>query len=168
MSSKADDEPAVSLFSFQDIITSITGIMFLVVLLLVLMIFDSREAPENKENPDEAKAIQTEIKALRKRLAELAEWDDSLESKISEMASMNPEALERKMAEVMRETASEHEKLTKARALNSELTAKLNSLNESIEKMRERLSGMENESAREKTLFDMRKNAPNSKDTLRT
>ena len=35
---KQDHTPAVSLFSFQDIITSITGIMFLVVLLLLLFI----------------------------------------------------------------------------------------------------------------------------------
>ena len=40
MSAK-DDSPPVSLFSFQDIITSITGIMFLVVLLLALIILDS-------------------------------------------------------------------------------------------------------------------------------
>ena len=32
---KRDHTPAISLFSFQDIITSITGIMFLVVLLLL-------------------------------------------------------------------------------------------------------------------------------------
>ena len=39
--SKKDNTPAISFFSFQDIITSVTGIMFLVVMLLVLMVLRS-------------------------------------------------------------------------------------------------------------------------------
>ena len=62
--SRKDDTPAISFFSFQDIITSITGIMFLVVLILVLMILRS---PSNAIRQREMK-VSGEIRELEKNL----------------------------------------------------------------------------------------------------
>ena len=73
--SKKDDSPAISLFSFQDIITSITGIMFLVVLLLLLLIFESKPiTPQEKQSDRDRQAMQAlaqEINTLKMQIQKL-------------------------------------------------------------------------------------------------
>ena len=66
--SKKDNSPAISFFSFQDIITSITGIMFLVVMMLVLMILN-QSSPADRE----AKAVKGDLRQLNLELQELKE-----------------------------------------------------------------------------------------------
>ena len=62
-----DNSPAISFFSFQDIITSITGIMFLVVIMLVLMVLQqSSSAPQQK-----SRELQKELTALEGELKQL-------------------------------------------------------------------------------------------------
>ena len=65
--SQKDNTPAISFFSFQDIITSVTGIMFLVVLLLVLMVLRS---PTDAVRQREMK-VSGEIRELENTLEEL-------------------------------------------------------------------------------------------------
>ena len=78
--SRKDDTPAISFFSFQDIITSITGIMFLVVLILVLMILRS---PSNAIRQREMK-VSGEIRELEKNLRELRRAAAALNSRTEE------------------------------------------------------------------------------------
>ena len=78
--SRKDNTPAISFFSFQDIITSVTGIMFLVVLLLVLMILRS---PSNALRQREM-AVSGEIRELEKPLQELRRALAALSSRTRE------------------------------------------------------------------------------------
>lgn len=65
--SRKDNTPAISFFSFQDIITSVTGIMFLVVMILVLMIL---RTPSNTIRQKEMN-VAKELRELEKPLQEL-------------------------------------------------------------------------------------------------
>ena len=58
---KQDHTPAVSLFSFQDIITSITGIMFLVVLLLLLFILEAEPEAAGREPREKLKEAAARV-----------------------------------------------------------------------------------------------------------
>ena len=73
--SKKDDSPASSLFSFQDIITSIPGIMFLVVLLLLLLIFEADPVAEPPKQTDKDKqqmqAVMQEINNLKAQIEKI-------------------------------------------------------------------------------------------------
>jgi len=78
--SRKDNTPAISFFSFQDIITSITGIMFLVVLILVLMILRSPADPLRQREMN----VSGEIRELEKNLLELRRAVAALNSRTEE------------------------------------------------------------------------------------
>ena len=69
-----DDEPPVSLFSFQDIITSLTGIMIFFLLLLSLIIM------ELAQKTRDASPVARELEQVRIK-------NDVLKRQISEIAS---------------------------------------------------------------------------------
>lgn len=99
-----DDSPPVSLFSFQDIITSITGIMFLVVLLLALIILDSsllnsveEAVPERKATPDLVE-LKKKIAALQQLLKENKEEIRKFSLQVEEILPLPLEGIEQKLA----------------------------------------------------------------------
>ena len=98
--SKKDDSPAISLFSFQDIITSITGIMFLVVLLLLLLIFESKPVtPQEKQSDKDRQAMQAlaqEINTLKMQIQKLKDMRKELEKELAEYQKMTPQMIEEK------------------------------------------------------------------------
>ena len=98
-----DDSPPVSLFSFQDIITSITGIMFLVVLLLALVILDSsilNSASENNTTPPPADPaeLRNKIASLRKRLQDSRKEMQTLSLQMDPLLSLPLEQAEQELA----------------------------------------------------------------------
>ncbi|MBO4304475.1 MAG: hypothetical protein J6A21_07815 [Lentisphaeria bacterium] len=67
-----DDEPPVSLFSFQDIITSLTGIMIFFLLLLSLKILEiTKNHQENSPVHSELSQVQSKNALLKKQIAEM-------------------------------------------------------------------------------------------------
>ncbi len=99
---KRDDSPAVSLFSFQDIITSLTGIMFMIVLLLMLIILDSNDVspvdPETEEKIT-VPALTKQLEELRRQLAALTLSEDSLQKKIEAYLAIDIAELQKKISE---------------------------------------------------------------------
>ena len=103
MSAK-DDSPPVSLFSFQDIITSITGIMFLVVLLLALVILDSsilnsadRETTSPEPQPDLVE-LKKKISALQQLLKDARKEIQTISMQMENAISLPPEKLDEQLA----------------------------------------------------------------------
>lgn len=92
MGRRRDNEVPVSLFAFQDIITSITGIMILVVLLIIL---DILNAPKTKSSPFKKDVVQLEktVKRLREKLDKESRWLDENEREILKAASVELSAL---------------------------------------------------------------------------
>ena len=140
MSAK-DDSPPVSLFSFQDIITSITGIMFLVVLLLALVILDSsilNSAADMESAPPEPQMDLVELKkkvaALQQLLKDSRKEIQAISMQMENAVSLPSEKLDEKLA-------LEQEK-------NSNLKQKLQAMARSRRSLREKNSSLEKESLR--------------------
>ena len=94
MARKSSGESPVSLFSFQDIITSITGIMFLVVLMLILIMLTSR--PETKRQSSEnIQALQSELAELKSKLRQLRSDSQNLSKQLEELKKLSPEEIAR-------------------------------------------------------------------------
>lgn len=95
MASK-DNSPAISFFSFQDIITSITGIMFLVVIMLVLMVLQQPSSAANqkaRELQKELTELEQELKQLQDALAKLRKQAAEQEKRIEELKKLRLETL---------------------------------------------------------------------------
>ena len=99
---RPDEESAISLFSFQDIITSITGIMFLVVLLLLLIAVTSRPATP-KPAADPADELKKHLTELRRQLADVMSEERDLGGKLAELRKLSPEAAAARLAELRRQ-----------------------------------------------------------------
>ncbi len=71
-------DPPITLFSFQDIITSITGIMILVVLMLILHIIESNSSNTLKDTKysKDVSSLKSTLAELRKRLEDEKEWQE--------------------------------------------------------------------------------------------
>ncbi|MBE6370565.1 MAG: hypothetical protein E7055_00635 [Lentisphaerae bacterium] len=95
MASK-DNSAAVSFFSFQDIITSITGIMFLVVIMLVLMVLQQgpmKVQQKNREIQAELTALKKEMKQIREVLMQLRRQAAEQNRRIEELKKLRIETL---------------------------------------------------------------------------
>lgn len=91
---KDNGSPAISLFSFQDIITSITGIMFLVVLLLILLIFESNPVEKNKNTEQvEDKHLAEQVAALEKEIDSYRKQILMLKQQLEEYQKMPTEKI---------------------------------------------------------------------------
>lgn len=96
MSRRDEDNSPVSLFSFQDIITSLTGIMFLVVLLLVVMMLNKHISVVTEKTPVD-RQLQNELTQLKVQLQELQNLHSDLDDELLELQALSPEELERQL-----------------------------------------------------------------------
>ncbi len=115
---RRDDSPPISLFSFQDIITSITGIMFMVVLLLVLQILHAKAVPNAKADPSdhppaaEISSLSVRRDSLSRQLADAKKREAELRKRVAQMRALpldnvpkTMELLKRRIAAAEAETA---------------------------------------------------------------
>ncbi len=94
MARKDDGDSAISLFSFQDIITSITGIMFLVVLLLMLMMLSSHvPTHKSRQVTESSKALQQELARLKEKIKALQNSKNILDDEINKIKKLSPEEI---------------------------------------------------------------------------
>lgn len=94
----------ISLFSFQDIITSITGIMFLVVLMLILALLDNDSAKPEAVTPETA-ALHQQVALLREEFAALTAINEETQKRIAEYMKLDPTAIEDAINRKMKEAA---------------------------------------------------------------
>ena len=139
--SRKDDSPAISLFSFQDIITSITGIMFLVVILLMIFLFESK--PKTQEDPESVKLkqkISAEIISLQKSLDELKKEEERQVKILKELMKMPPEKIAERKKELEKKYVLLSQNLIKLQKQQNELQEFIRNVTENIKKMQEKLS----------------------------
>ena len=96
MARRKNDENPVSLFAFQDIITSITGIMVLVVLLIILDIIGHKEVKSAKKTSpfkEDIEKLEQMAAGLKKQLDEGKDWMTRNEQLITQALSVDLESL---------------------------------------------------------------------------
>jgi hypothetical protein len=130
MSRRGRGAPAFSLFAFQDIITSVTGIMLLVTMLLALELLQRQETSPPVATADISRELEqvvvernTEIEEIEARLseqqaelAELAGHDRaSAERRVADLEALH-RRLEQELSELRREQAEAERRAREARA----------------------------------------------------
>ncbi len=103
---KNSDSP-ITLFSFQDIITSITGIMILVVLMLILHIIESHSSSASEESPrmKDIASLRKTLEEMEKKLKQEANWQAENEKIIADAVTSDLESLPFKINEEKRTNA---------------------------------------------------------------
>lgn len=94
--SKKDNSPAISFFSFQDIITSVTGIMFLVVIMLVLMMLCQKSSSAQQKEKDlfrELTQLEQQAAELKDAIAKLRKQSAEQDKRIEELKKLKLETL---------------------------------------------------------------------------
>ena len=176
MPRRKDNSPAISFFSFQDIITSVTGIMFLVVLILILMLL-MRKSPDPAEQAEisQTKALQEELSALQQNLAALEESSKQEEKRLEELSRMNPEEIPGRLASLNAMLRALEARNREAREKLAESRTLLEAVREDNATLKKSVGDMRTE-VREKTtearelsekVVELRKKAKNVKRTMR-
>ena len=162
--SARDDSPPVSLFSFQDIITSITGIMFLVVLLLALIILDSsilNSASEEKSSaaPPPAQDL-TELKQKIALLDQLLKDSQkeycTLSMQMEQELTLPPDKLDQKLAAEQELHTALKQKLRKTEHLTLSLKNENTLLEKESRRMAKSLQELDKKIQLEKTEISKR------------
>ncbi|MBE6378874.1 MAG: hypothetical protein E7051_08685 [Lentisphaerae bacterium] len=166
--SRKDDSPAISLFSFQDIITSITGIMFLVVIMLMIFLFESK--PESSDDPETAKmkkSVAAEITALQKSLDELKKEEERQKKALEELMKMSPEKIAARKRELEKKYAQAAQNLFKLQQEQNEMRLFIQNAAENIRTMQAKLA-VDKEQLAKETLesAENKKNLENLKKQL--
>lgn len=150
MASK-DNSPAISFFSFQDIITSITGIMFLVVIMLVLMVLQQGSSvPQQKQRElqKELKTLEEEQKKINDELNRLRQQAEQQKKRIDELAKLRMEQLPELRKEWLRKLQEMDNSIEQ---LNDENTMLIRNQrkNEKLKKQKEQLVQSNREQSQE-------------------
>lgn len=166
--SRKDDSPAISLFSFQDIITSITGIMFLVVIMLMIFLFESK--PKSSDDPETAKmkkSVAAEITALQKSLDELKKEEKRQKKALEELMKMSPEKIAARKRELEKKYAQVAQNLLKLQQEQNEMRLFIQNAAENIRTMQAKLA-VDKEQLAKETLesAENKKNLENLKKQL--
>ena len=160
MGRKRKDSNPVSLFAFQDIITSITGIMVLVVLLIILDIISHKEKNSLKadDSSGDIKKLEELAKGLETKLLEGKEWLNVNEELIRKALAVDLNALPK----MIEKEEKRHLRLVSALEIRRRKSAELKSLilktqkaekerRELIEKNREEIERLKKSLAEEKS-----------------
>lgn len=122
MGRRKSGSAAFSLFAFQDIITSVTGIMVLITLILALELMNRTEQSPPVQTAQHAREVQSTIAELEAEIKKLESRMTSSGTAIADLPSTDPTTLReqaRKVEEdserLQRDVENKQQKLTKAR-----------------------------------------------------
>lgn len=94
MSRRGRSGPAISLFAFQDIITSVTAIVIVVVLFLALDLVQRKQAAHADTSAGVAEDLTARISDLKAELARLQAQTAKTDSTVQEVAQFSPAELQ--------------------------------------------------------------------------
>ncbi|UDQ99166.1 hypothetical protein AAEX28_03560 [Lentisphaerota bacterium WC36G] len=141
-SNKNNGDSSIDLFSFQDIISCVTGIMLCVTLLLVINLINSELASDptkqqniekiRKKDLDAVKNLQRQLKVLQLEVGQLDKIIDENDIIPDSIKSLTPQEVERRLTEIELEHAEQmkiekilDKKLNSYQIIDNELSKKL-------------------------------------------
>jgi hypothetical protein len=142
----------ISFFSFQDIITSVTGILILVTLMLSFSVTTAEDAPSEEQKIQSARVRLEQIEAENERLQQRRLEAATLPDRTQLQAQI--EALKREQAEVQKQREQVEATLAAARERVEKQAAQTESaaeLREKIAKMEPQLDELRQKASRAKT-----------------
>lgn len=159
MSRRSEEGSAVSLFAFQDVITSITGIMFLIVLMLVLTLLSSYLAESSRNNSPDLSELAAEAARLQEAVKQLRHSSSEQEQKLAELRKLSPEEISKRIKKMqiqlqqMQQMLQQHETQLKQIVFQADtserevanITLDIQTMTEQDNKQKEQLKKLEEE-----------------------
>lgn len=130
--SRKQSQPPISLFSFQDIITSVTAIVIVIVMCLTLELMEKSTRSTESIDSVAVESLQAAVESLRIQLNELQSKTIADPSVVAEAASVTPNQVTNEIAELKRQLNDSAAKL----ALEQRRTDDLRYRSESVDAMR--------------------------------
>ena len=126
MSRRGRSMAAISLFAFQDIITSVCGIVIVIVLLLAIELTSRRATPHATEQHNAAQAVDVsaESQQLEQELAQLTRESTANAELIERSGKLSAVELERRKGTLSQDEARLLEQLESARVAAAELAVR--------------------------------------------
>jgi len=168
MSRRGRGAPAFSLFAFQDIITSVTGIMLLVTMLLALELLQRQESSPPLATADisrdleqvvvaqssEIEQIEARLSEQQAELADLAGYDPaSAARQAAELAELN-RRLEQELAELRREQVAAERRAGEVRDEQRRTAPDARSIEEMQQEIRRQREQLARLKAQQRVLFN--------------
>lgn len=97
---RRSSSPPISLFSFQDIITSVTGIMILVTLMLGLELIQRTVNAPPQKTAEITTAMETAVENVVEEIEDLKQQLAATQQDVMELAGIDPEDLIRELKEL--------------------------------------------------------------------
>ena len=98
---RRDQTAPMSLFSFQDIITSVTGIIITVTLVLALELVQSLAERQSTETPAVARQVRTALEEARQQVEALRSQVRNEGDRVARWAALSPHQLERETFDIV-------------------------------------------------------------------
>lgn len=171
---RKDNSPAISFFSFQDIITSVTGIMFLVMLMLTLLLL-LREPTRPTPEREAVNRLQEQVQALQARIAQIVSGSADMQERLKELQKLDPTTIPQRIADakaLLVRLDEEMARLAEEEAQTRTTTAQLVSQAEEVRAVdapvkAELQQAQADLSSKEKDLRDLQASAEKSKSMMR-
>ena len=138
---RIDNSPAISFFSFQDIITSVTGIMFLVMLLLTLLLL-MREVASGVQEDDDTRQLREEVQALRERVSQATANSAELQERLSALRQLDAKSLPQRKASLLARLQSLQEETPQVSQMTLENRRRLEGLRDELSVVQSQESSM--------------------------
>ncbi len=103
--------PKISLFAFQDIITSVTGIMVLITLLLALELLQRKEESPPVKTAEITEQIESSVEENRQQIEDLKQQLKQQGQQAVELARVDPTHLSRQITDTTRLTEAMQQEL---------------------------------------------------------
>lgn len=164
MGRKRDQSSPISLFSFQDIITCVIGIMVLIVLIMILELLSRTEnatpPPEQIiEAPSDTKKIQNKVVFLEEEISKIKQKLEKSKNSLDQISEMSPNNIKEQTKTMENELKEKRKLLTDLRIKLKNVekeNEKIISIVNNVEKLQQEKDNLqENISEMEKYLADM-------------
>ena len=164
---RKDNSPSISFFSFQDIITSITGIMFLVVMILVLLIV-TRQKRSSQNNPmdSQMQELKKQIVELQTQIEKQAKLQETIRNRLEELKQLDVTTLPQRKEELILQLQEITKSMEEEKQEQEALQKQIESYKTEIEKYRKSIEFEEEIKAKNDDLIATMKNTKENAEKL--
>jgi flagellar motility protein MotE (MotC chaperone) len=141
-------ELKISLFSFQDIITSVTGVMILLTLLLALELVESAQQSPALQTTELVNDLQEQIAVASAELEDLKKRINASSTELSQSTTTDKDAIKREIQELQKKIAEmnlNQDNLNKKKDNLTKTKKKLEVTKQSLKEMEEERKKIEDE-----------------------
>ena len=147
MRRRGNNENIITLFSFQDIMASVIGVLFFCVLLMALDIVNKKEHDAGLHNDDKVKKLQQQAQALKQEQENISQEINDLNAKIRQASTSDPDALLQGLKQLQAKLSSRYATMESTAQALAEIRSQANQREQDIAGKEHQLQELQNQMA---------------------